>query len=153
MNTKLHDLLAILIKEEKIYQEYSRLLFDNHCVEKFEKRGSDVDIQSRLRRLTRIAIRLEGRRQKKISEISQSFSDSDANKKLKGLFENFAAPAIKGLDDLSGVVNKMQKYANDCRLQSEMLINHSNRILLGSSSSFRHIPIENRHIPQGELAC
>jgi hypothetical protein len=153
MNTKLHDLLAILIKEEKIYQEYSRLLFANRGVDKFGNRVITGDTQKRLHRLAGIAFRLESRRQNKVSEISKSFNEPDADERLRSLFENIAAPVIKGLDDLAGVINKMHKFADDCNLQSEILINHSHDILMGSSKSIRHHLMENRHIPQGEPAC
>jgi hypothetical protein len=153
MDTKFRYLLDMLLKEEKIFQENSQLLLSGRCVENVDKQKIVEDTKRRLERLTGMAQNIECFRQEMVANISEGCGEFVASDKLRELFNDVAVPAIRDIEDLAGTISNIQHIADDCCVQSEILIDNSNTILLESENPFRQNLMVNQQIPQREPAC
>ena len=106
---------------------------------------------NRLERLTKVAKKLEHRRQRIVGEIyngSENLSDH-----YGAIFKNLATPMFSELADLKEEIFLLRDQVEERKMRTERLIAESQDILMKSSISEMRAPMGNRHILKEELVC
>ncbi len=150
MIDKIQNLISILVREEELFREFSRLLASN-C-DGADKAEITSEMADRLENLSMFALGLESLTQN-LTDICPNSVGPASRKSIGQLIDKTTSQALSNLANLGEIINRSNYKAQERSKQTEQLIDKSSQILSETSVSIGNNLMSIRHIPKGELVC